>query len=359
MEEIYWNSNVSPYVLTEHCHSNLKSIVFGDSLNTIGERALYNCTKITSVNIPSKVSTIGDEAFSDCSGLISMDLSNISDIGKKAFYKCSNLRTVYLPSEMNEIGDEAFSGCGSLKTLVLPERIKRIGAKAFYDDHNHWEKITLPSTASEIGEYAFYYCWGFDTISIPDGVVKIGDGTFSLCLVNVLYIPSCVDTIGKRAFDCAELSEIHIQEGLKYIGDRAFADNYNFSTIVLPSTLTGMGEEVFSGCDNLKWIYCMQTTPPVVEHSLFSYDSDMYSWCTLYVPDGSEEAYKSDSIWQKFLHIETFDVTAVNNILPDTQVTDPAPEIYYDIQGRKMDADSLEELPRGLYIIGRKKFIIL
>ena len=109
----------------------------------------------------------------------------------------------------------------------------------------------------------------------------------------------------------------------------------------------------------MKSLYCWPTTPPVVEEGVFSFDSDRYTKCTLYVPEGSEEAYKSDSIWQKFLHIETFDVTAVNNILPDTQVTDPAPEIYYDIQGRKMDADSLEELPRGLYIIGRKKYIIL
>ena len=45
---------------------DIKRNIIGDSITTIGGRAFYNCSALTSVTIPNSVTTIGEYAFHDC-----------------------------------------------------------------------------------------------------------------------------------------------------------------------------------------------------------------------------------------------------------------------------------------------------
>ena len=47
----------------------IPSSVIGASVNRIGDHAFYNCSNLTSVNIPTSVTSIGERAFSGCSSL--------------------------------------------------------------------------------------------------------------------------------------------------------------------------------------------------------------------------------------------------------------------------------------------------
>ncbi len=75
------------------------SFMMGEDLfnvTSIGRRAFYGCSDLTSVTIPSSVTSIGESAFEGCSGLTSVTISEgVTSIGEYAFSDCSSLTAVY------------------------------------------------------------------------------------------------------------------------------------------------------------------------------------------------------------------------------------------------------------------------
>ena len=67
------------------------------SVTSIGERAFYDCSGLTSVTIPNSVTSIGGRAFEDCSGLTSVTIPNsVTSIGDRAFFCCFGLTSVHI-----------------------------------------------------------------------------------------------------------------------------------------------------------------------------------------------------------------------------------------------------------------------
>ena len=59
------------------------------SVTSIGDKAFYKCSSLTSVTIPNSVTSIGNEAFKDCSYLTSINIPNsVTNIGDGAFDNC-------------------------------------------------------------------------------------------------------------------------------------------------------------------------------------------------------------------------------------------------------------------------------
>jgi hypothetical protein len=53
-------------------------------------------------------------------------------IADRAFQDCANLRTVIIPNSVRRIGTEAFRNCTSLVSISIPQGVTRIDARAFY-----------------------------------------------------------------------------------------------------------------------------------------------------------------------------------------------------------------------------------
>ena len=67
---------------------------------------------ITYNNSKYSVTSIGDKAFYECSGLTSVTIPNsVTSIGYAAFYYCSSLTSVTIPNSVTSIGDKAFEKC--------------------------------------------------------------------------------------------------------------------------------------------------------------------------------------------------------------------------------------------------------
>lgn len=96
-------------------------VVIPDSVTSIGDRAFYDCHRLTSISIPDSVTSIGKEVFSNCSSPTSISIpDSVTSIGEEAFFGCSSLTSITIPDSVTSIGKEAFSGCANLKEFTCP-----------------------------------------------------------------------------------------------------------------------------------------------------------------------------------------------------------------------------------------------
>ena len=246
--------------------SGLKNITLPNTIKYIHASVFQNCTGLTAINLPNSVTAIKDSAFSGCTGLTSISLpEKMTEIGSYAFNHCDSLTNITIPSNVTEIGIGAFQGCkkltnigvdvnnavycskngvlfdknktmiiafpcGKKGTYVIPDGVKEIFSRAFYQCDG-LTSTAIPNSVTSIGELAFYYCTGLTSIKIPDNVTYIGDSAFDHCtgLTNV-DIPNNVTRIGYRAYYyCTQLTSVTIPDSVTSIGDYAFSGCNNLT----------------------------------------------------------------------------------------------------------------------------------
>ncbi len=67
-----------------------------------------------------------------------------------------------------------------------------------------------------------------------------------------LFIPGSIRSIGDYAFDdCIDLTSVQLSEGLTHIGESAFRDCKNLKSINIPSTVSAIRSRTFENCTNL------------------------------------------------------------------------------------------------------------
>ena len=92
----------------------------GKSVTSIESYALYNCTGLTSIEIPNSVTSIGNYTFYGCTELTSITIPNsVTSIGASAFEGCNNIEKLYIGSSVESIGDKAFTGCEKITEIKV------------------------------------------------------------------------------------------------------------------------------------------------------------------------------------------------------------------------------------------------
>ena len=91
---------------------DIKRVIIGDSVTSIGNEAFRQCFSLTSVTIGNSVTTIGNSAFSGCNSLTSVTIPNsVTTISDNAFRGCISLTSVTIPNSVTTISDNTFSNC--------------------------------------------------------------------------------------------------------------------------------------------------------------------------------------------------------------------------------------------------------
>ena len=162
---------------------------------------------VTDVIIPEKIGgknviKIGEEAFSPNKDRISKQIqetrrkivsihipNTVKSIGSKAFYDCENLKSIKLSSKISSIGYGAFLGCVELSNIELPETIKTIGGEGFCGCKS-LRKIQLPSKISKLDYATFNSCTKLEIIELPQTIKQIREWNFYNCPNLTIHAPA-------------------------------------------------------------------------------------------------------------------------------------------------------------------------
>ena len=257
----------------------------------------------------------------DTDGVLSvLDLSDAKVVeGGDAYFLywgSYNINGYYTSND--KLGDYVFAGCSGLTSL------------------------TLPSGVTSIGKSAFSGCSGLTSLTIPSGVTSIGDWAFADCSgLTSLTIPSGVTSIDNHAFQgCSGLTSLTLPSGVTKIGWDAFEGCSGLTSLAIPSSVTSIEGEAFKGCSRLTSIYVYTKKIPELWYNVFTGCNAQN--CTVYVPKGTVDAYKS-SVFGYFEKIVEFDATGIDKVATSANVKEVS---RYSANGQRLSAPA-----KGLNIV--------
>lgn len=112
-----------------------------------------------------------------------------------------------------------------------------------------------------------------------------------------------VTRIGDQAFyECHELTSVTIPEGVTAIGKEAFYECDRLNSVTIPGSMKTIGEAAFQNCTKLNSISCYAEEPPAME-SENAFEGSVYNYATLRVPAGSVGNYQNTAPWSNFRNI--------------------------------------------------------
>lgn len=302
--------------------ADIKSIKLPDTITFIGEGAFMNCEKLEKINIPMGVKEIKKDTFSQCfslkeiklSGTVTLicgnaffscgslekiDISGVTNIEFSAFRNCKKLGSVTFSQSLETIGESAFFGCKSLKEISIPSSVSYIGYDAFsscnslakikvdknskyfsaVDDVLYNEAVTelyqyplgktatsyvMPKTVERVQWGAFSGNTFLKSITV-NFIGTERNGEFSTGFISIFgdKIPSNIETVilkdienvpANSFSDCSKIKKIVLPQTVTEIGEYAFAGCTSLTSINIPKNLKSIGSGAFKGCTSLKKI---------------------------------------------------------------------------------------------------------
>ena len=278
------------------------------SINTkkIGNSAFDGCNRLKTIAIPEAVVSIDAFAFRGCKNLIGISLpQDLQSIGTLAFQRCELIKSVHLPQKAvldNSVGSP-FGGCDALTDISVDSDSEdyscidgvlfdKTGEQLVRYPNGKGGSYSIPDGIKTIGRFAFEGCSDLHSVDFPDSVTLIKQGAFQDCrLLGAVTLSKNLDTVENDAFRSCGLTDIELPMSLKMIGENAFS-SCHLRSVVVPEGVTEIGYNAFFLNTDLE---------KVILPSSVTSMGDAFKYCQkikVYAPKGSfaEECCKKQGI---------------------------------------------------------------
>lgn len=400
----YSNQTYSIKSIASYAFSNnnsLHKVIIGDSVTSITNFAFANLNKLDTIVLGRSVNRIDPFAFSGLSSLkgyiVHIENKSFKAIDGVLFNKDQTHLMKYpsgkegdyqIPNTVLDIESYAFWICPKLTGILISNSVITIGENGFADC-TQLRSLTIPSSVSSIGGYFATRCSSLTVIDVAEENQMYSSFDGVLCDKNQsslikcpeakggdLIIPSSVKTIGNAAFyHCVFLTSLTLSMDITSIGSNAFNGCSLLKTLTIPINVKTIGYSSFRGCTSLSSIYAFTQIPIVSISSPYTYFDDVpKSTCVLYVPHGTQSAYKNAYEWRAFVNITEMIATNMessrsffcdfwyNQETQSLQIKGIKNFIYitlYDINGKLLINRSvhgcasipMKSFPKGVYIV--------
>ena len=362
--------------------TNYSAVDFPNTITNLEQGCFSQCTTLTAVTLPNSVFEIGQHAFHGCTALATIALPNsVWVIGDGAFGGDTALRSVTLPDSTSLVGDVPFAGCTGLTQplynsthlmffpqdysgeYTIPDGIHTVCGGVF-ELCEGLTAVHFPSSIEIIGRGCFYQCTGLTSVELPQRLGVVMENLFWGCtsLQNVNITSTVLMRIGSCAFSgCSSLASVTLpNSNYEYsIYSDAFS-GCNLQSIVIPASVSRLGNEVFYGNNALTSIIMKGSTPPTIEEGTFVLNVDGYGTTYLdpvvTVPCGAEPAYRANEYWNRITtieedcnSIEDLDALDAKIYSNDRQIVVEGAEqntvTLFDINGRALATKQDEQSP--------------
>ena len=249
----------------------------------------------------------------------------ITSIGNQSFRNMTNLQSVDLPDSLESIGANAFMNCSSLIEIHLPINLTSIGAYSFHKSgittviHStllNWSSLTIGSN-NDVLYSANKIIESPNNNSLGDSIEILIDGECGRDLSYVLYSNGELVISGKGSmynytstntapwFDYRDIiSQLSIDEGVESIGRQAFRNIKNLNNLILPASLKSIGDNSFIGCSALKSVSLSKSIQYIGSYAFWTtaidqviYNGNNDEWNTIEIGhhnDSLVESYTND-----------------------------------------------------------------
>ena len=261
------NASAEPIIIP----ATVNNGVYDYTVTTIAEKGFYSYSKITKIVFPEGLTTIGNRAFAHCTAIsdtIILPSTLTSIYSFAAFYNVPTPAFIIKSPTPPTIAFSESYGLLPNIPICIPS-----GTRTDYNNSPEWSKykqlfcdeqtftdgkyiynVLSSTTASASGYVGNLYSIA-DTVSIKAEVTN----PFN----NKTYR---ITEIGEKAFyNCPKITSVQLSENIERIEEKAFAhDSLIDGELVLPASLTYIGEKVFYNLLHLDTLTILSPTPPTI-----------------------------------------------------------------------------------------------
>lgn len=278
LTSVYWNATrYTAYAASVFAtiSSNITSFVFGEDVETIPEYLCYSMKNIPSVTIPQSVTFIGNCAFYECNNLKEIHVPDLAAYCNIDFGGDPNW---YLYADLYVNGEKITTD------LVIPEGTTTLHSYAF--KFKSITTVTLPSSLQVAENDPFY-----DILNI-----HVPSVDFWLNLEKQGQVAS-YRSGGSNLYVNDELvREIIIPETKTSISDYEFTRILSIQFVSIHRNVQSIGTHAFYYCKGLDSLYNYASTPQTISTHTFEgitkYTSGHYK-CKFHIPHGTIESYRA------------------------------------------------------------------
>ena len=278
--------------------TSLRNVVLSEGLEEIGYGSFMDCTNLKTITFPSTLQTIEDQAFEGCHSIEGF-------YGNDKFHTDDN-KCLICYTESFEIPNsygkwiQLFAG-KELTEYTIPEGIIGILSEAFSCTPN-LKHLTLPSSLVDISIGAFGLhevdqtgieaVYGENTSEDHKCFVRNGELKHFIARKGIIEynVGNDISSIGGGAFAfCPELQKLTMGDNVIRLGANLFAHCPKLTSVTLSANIEEILGNPFENCGNLQSVYLRSLVPPLyVDANMHGISENLQ----ILVPSQSLSAYQ-------------------------------------------------------------------